>query len=76
LINSALKDGRVHAEVTIPDRNPPEKVLLRLRLPDGRKIASAEANGKQVGVEQSEKGETIDLSGLKGKVTVRARTSG
>jgi hypothetical protein len=75
-IESAINDARVSAEVTIPDRNPPEKVLLRLRLPDGRKIASAEANGKKLNVEQSEKGETIDLSGMKGKVTVRARTSG
>jgi hypothetical protein len=75
-IESALKDGRVNAEVTIPDRNPPEKVLLRVRLPDGRRIASAEANGKKVDVQSSDKGETIDLSGLKGKVTVRARSSG
>ena len=71
-IESATKDGRVNAEVKIPNRNPPEKVLLRLRLPDGR-IASAEANGKKLDVEQSEKGETIDLSGLSGRVAVRAR---
>ena len=75
-IDSAINDGRVNAEVSIPDRNPPEKVLLRLRLPDGRKIDSAEANGKEVAVQQSDNGETIDLSDLKGEVTVRARTSG
>jgi hypothetical protein len=75
-IESAIKDGRVNAEVTIPDRNPPEKVLLRLRLPDGRKIVSAQANGKELNIEKNDKGETIDLSGTKGTVTVRARTSG
>ncbi|MEA2733823.1 MAG: hypothetical protein QOE14_274, partial [Humisphaera sp.] len=70
VIESALKDGRIDADVTIPERQTPEKVLLRLRLPDGKQIASATANGKKVGVE---KGETIDLSGLKGKVRVRAQ---
>jgi hypothetical protein len=75
-IESAIKDGRVSAEVTIPDRNPPKLVLLRLRLPDGRKIVSAEANGKKLEIEKNDKGETIDLSGMKGKVIVRARTSG
>jgi hypothetical protein len=73
VIESALKDGHVDAEVTIPDRNPPQKVLLRLRLPDGAKVASATANGNKANVEQSEKGETIDLSGLKGKVRVHAQ---
>ena len=70
------KGDRVEAEVTIPDRNPPANVLLRLRLPDGRKVDSAQANGKQLQVEKNEKGETIDLSGLNGKVIVRARTTG
>jgi len=74
-IESAIKDGRVNAEVTIPERNPPEKVLLRLRLPNGAKVESAESNGKEVDVQKSDMGDTIDLSGMKGKVTVRARTS-
>jgi hypothetical protein len=68
-----VKDGRVNAEVTLPGRNPPEKVLLRLRLPDGAMVESAEANGKKIGIEKSEKGKTIDLSGLEGKVTVVAK---
>jgi hypothetical protein len=72
-IESDLKDGRVNAQVTIPQRQPPEKVLLRLRLPDGRKIESAEANGTKVAVDKSEKGETLDLSGLTGTVKIVAR---
>jgi hypothetical protein len=73
VIESALADGRVDAEVTIPERNLAEKVLLRLRLPDERKIESATANGKSVDVAGGANGETIDLSGLKGKVRVSAR---
>ena len=75
-IECATKDGRVNAEVKIPDRNPPERVLLRFRLPDGKKIESAEANGKKLDVHKDEKGETLDLSGLKGTVAISARTSG
>jgi len=73
VIESALNDGRVDAEVTIPDRNPAEKVLLRFRLPDGRKIASATANGKELAVVSGANGDTMDLSGLKGAVKIRAQ---
>jgi hypothetical protein len=72
-IESATKDGRVHAEVKIPERNPPEKVLLRVRLPEGKKIESAEANGKNLDVQADGKGETIDLAGLKGTVKIVAK---
>jgi hypothetical protein len=66
------KGDRVSAAVTIPDRNPPKKVLLRMRLPAGQKIERVDVDGKQVSIE---KGETIDLSGLQGTVKVVARVS-
>jgi hypothetical protein len=71
-IESAAADGHVDADLKLPDRNPPAKVLLRLRLPDGATIASAKAGDKSLNVE---KGETIDLSGLKGTVRVRAQVA-
>jgi hypothetical protein len=48
------------------------KVLLRLRLPDGATVASAKAGDKTLNVE---KGEMIDLTGLKGTVRVRAQVA-
>jgi hypothetical protein len=48
----------------------PDKVLMRLRLPGGYKVKSAEAGGTALSVKE---GETIDLSGLRGKVIVNAR---
>jgi hypothetical protein len=72
VIESALNDGRVEADVTLPQRTPVAKTLLRLRLPGGRTIESATANGKPVQIEKSEQGETLDLSGLSGQITIRA----
>lgn len=69
-VASAVNEGRVDAEVALPERQAPEKVMLRLRLPGGMTVESAEANGKDVGVER---GETIDLSGLTGTVKVVAK---
>ena len=64
--------GQVTADVDLPNRNPPEKVLLRFRLPDNAKIASASAGDQQLNVTD---GQTIDLSKLKGHVTVVAKVS-
>jgi hypothetical protein len=69
VIESALKDGHVDAEVDLPARAAPEKVLLRLRLPDGKKLASTSA-GKVIA-----DGETIDLSGLNGHIKLVAQVA-
>jgi hypothetical protein len=61
--------GSVKADVTLPDRNPAEKVLLRLRLPDGEKITSAKAGDTDLKIVDHE---TLDLSQLKGKVHIVA----
>src|SRR5262249_53062787 len=38
-LNSNLKKGEVVAELEPPRRNPPKRLLLRVRLPDGWRIA-------------------------------------
>ncbi len=67
-MESRLKQNEVIAEVDLPQRNDADKILLRARVPDGCKVVSAESSGKKLAVDG--KG-TIDLSGLKGKQTVR-----
>ena len=57
------------AEIEFPDKAPPH-VLLRLRLPDGRRIQSVTANGQSAKL--LDDGETMDLSGASGRVAVRA----
>jgi hypothetical protein len=72
VIESAVREGRVEVELTLPDRNPPKATLLRLRLPDGQRIGTASAGGKDLLV----KDETLDLTGLQGKVKVVAHVAG
>jgi hypothetical protein len=59
----------VQATVTLPPFAP-AKTLLRARLPDGRKIKSADVDGKSLNVVGDD---TIDLTGLSGQVTIRAK---
>lgn len=68
---SQLKEGRVVVDVELP-KGGADKKLVRLRLPDGYHVTSAEAAGKMLPVE---KGETIDISTLRGKVTVTAKVA-
>ena len=70
-IQSALKDGHIDAEIDLP-KNPPQKTLLRLRLTDAYRIRSATANGEKRDVDG---GETINLTSLSGRVTIRAEAS-
>ena len=65
---SHLNEGFVTAEVSLPERNAPEKILLRARLPDGWKVSSVSAGSTKLTVD--EKG-SVDLSALKGKQTVQ-----
>ena len=67
-IKSDLANHIVTADVDLPERVRPASTLLRLRLPDGRRIESAKAGD----VELKLVGETIDLSALKGQVSIRA----
>ncbi len=66
--DSHLSKGEVIAQLELPERNAPEKVLLRARVPDGWKVISAQAGSTQLNVDA--KG-TADISSLKGQQTVR-----
>jgi hypothetical protein len=62
-VKSDLKNNQVIAEIDLPPQ-PPKKTLLRLRLPNGRQIASA--NFPTTGAD------TINLTGQTGHCRVRA----
>ena len=63
-IKSDLKHDRVTAEIDLPPRAP-EHMLLRLRLPPGKEIATANF--------RTDSPDTIDLSGQRGHCSVVAR---
>jgi len=65
---SRLAQGEVVMEVDLPQRNQAKQILLRTRLPEGWKAASASVGDRKLDVD--EKG-TADISALKGKITVR-----
>lgn len=65
---SHLSSGNVQAELELPDRNEAEKILVRARLPEGWKIISATIAGRIINADPRG---TVDLTGQKGKQTVR-----
>jgi hypothetical protein len=67
-VKSKLARGEVFAEVQLPERNPPEKILLRARLPDGWKVVSAQAGEKKL---PTDKQGTVDLSSRQGRLAIR-----
>jgi hypothetical protein len=66
-VDSKLTDGYVEARVEPPPREV-ESVLLRMPLPDGWRIASAEIGARKLTVNDSG---VVDLSALKRPTTVR-----
>ena len=67
-IKSKLAQGEVIADLSLPDRVPAKLTLLRIRLPYGWKIDSAQARMAKLKVD--EKG-TVDISRLRGENTIR-----
>ena len=67
-IESHLSRGEIHGEIQLPDR-PFSLAMLRLRLPDGKKIASVTINDQAAKMIDPE---TIDLTGFNGTVRVKA----
>jgi hypothetical protein len=66
--------GRIEATVQVPSRRPPRTLRLRLRLPHGERITAVRVDGRRRPV--SRRTGTIDLSGLRGTLTVVALTRG
>ena len=67
-LQSKLSAGEVVADVILPTRNPPQKTLLRARVPDGWKVMSAQlAAGQSLAVDAHG---TVDLTGRTGAVKV------
>jgi hypothetical protein len=56
------------AEVDLPQRNIPKHTLLRIRVPEGWKVASAQVGAERLDLD--DKG-TVDLSMLRGRQTIR-----
>jgi hypothetical protein len=68
---SDVDHGRIHATVHIPDRKPPESVLLRLRHPQASALQSVTVDGRPWSRFDPDR-EVIHLSGLAGRVAVVA----
>ncbi|MFZ9791462.1 MAG: hypothetical protein ACO3F3_03885 [Gemmataceae bacterium] len=64
-MESRLKDGKVLVQLDLPEGRTPEKTFLRLRLPEGWKIASCVAKGQKLPFQTDG---TTDISSFKGKL--------
>jgi hypothetical protein len=71
-MQSRLSAGEIVATVELPSRHPPQRALLRARVPDGWRITSADVGGKALAVD--DRG-TVDLSGQRGAITVKFSTA-
>lgn len=71
-VESRVGDKEVIAELDLPERNAPDRIFLRIRVPDQWKVVSAQLENKEL--EADEKG-TIDLSGFKGKQNIRFKVA-
>ncbi|HUR58432.1 MAG TPA: hypothetical protein VM029_12020, partial [Opitutaceae bacterium] len=68
-IQSRLRQGEVTADLELPvapDRERPQKTLLRIRVPDGWRVVSAELPDRST-LPADERG-TVDITRLSGKV--------
>jgi len=66
-VQSKLADGKVNAEVELPQRNPPKQTWLRIRVPDGWRVTSGRSGQSELKVD--ERG-TADISALRGKAAL------
>lgn len=68
VVRSKLSKGSLTAEIDLPERTP-RRTLLRLRLPEGWRVATVHADGQRL---QMVNAETVDLSGRTGHLRVTA----
>jgi hypothetical protein len=66
-IKSDLSQGKVIAELEPPQRNPPKRTLLRLRLPDGWRVSGAQLGKTHL---QADERGTVDLSSIHHRETI------
>ncbi len=71
-IESALANGRVRAEVRLPDRDPIKSVRIKFRVPGTKAMASVTVNGEPHDRVDREAG-VIDLTGMSGELSMVAR---
>jgi hypothetical protein len=67
-VHSKLSAGEIVAHVTLPSRQTPKQTLLRIRVPDGWRVLSAQTGATTLPVDGQG---TVDLSSLKGTATLR-----
>jgi len=67
-VRSRLAAGEVVADLDLPGRNRPQSTLLRMRVPEGWRVVSAQA-GQQT-IRADDQG-TVDISSLQGRQTIR-----
>ena len=67
-VQSRLAQGELLADLDLPDPQPAQPTLLRIRVPDGWRVTSAKAGDQTLQVDSRG---TVDISSLKGKVSVR-----
>jgi hypothetical protein len=71
-LESKLSAGEVVATVSMPTRSQPKRTLLRVRIPDGWRVLSAQAGDKSLSAD--DKG-TLDVSHLRGNATIRVKVA-
>lgn len=69
-VRSRLSRGEVLAQLDLPKRNAAKRTLLRVRVPEGWKVVSAQAGGTEFNVD--ERG-TANISSLQGAIAVHFR---
>jgi hypothetical protein len=65
---SRLEAGQILMNVELPTRNPPRRIFLRARVPDGWRVTAANVGGHSRPVD--DRG-TLDLSGQTGNISVQ-----
>jgi hypothetical protein len=74
LTYSLHREGnRLTGSILVPSNRPPHTLRLRLRLPHGLELGAVRINGQRRPVDR--RTNTIDLSGLRGSLDVRAQLS-
>jgi hypothetical protein len=74
IVSHLNSQNTIEARVFLPQRNPARSTLLRLRAPHGRRMIAITINGQPHAAFDADD-ETIDLSGRRGEVAVRAEYS-